>query len=1074
MSQRGDRGANGAPWPELNPCEPSEATAGLVTRLCAAASRLEAVLADAHWLIEVCGMEDDGSSGRVPRSAHVVTAAPADAAGPRMWRWTITDRPLVPEFLLFYTETTTFPHSALIFAGAAGRRSWVTFHRRPAVLYRLRERFRELTAGQGPGAGDIEAASGRPAAAPFRPFVAAAASVREERAEPDDVESRGGETRPAAAGPASFVAPSQLYARVLSAHFADPAANRDGDRPTSAPNLAAHQQRACERARDILDRYGGVIIADAVGLGKTYIGLRLLERALETGGRVLVIVPAALRDQWKRELSYLMKTPTDRASHRDCDNLDLWVRERIAGDVLLISHESLGRRDFEPETYRGADLILIDEAHNFRNPSTRRYRNLSMLCRHSQLVLLTATPINNTVLDLQHLIDLFAAPGAFRHLGIPDYRRAFRDAGTRSDDLRAIISACVLRRTRRFLREHYGDVEVRDPRTGGRVRLRLPERRPPIAVEYDLAGTYGDLFDRMEEWLGGLRFPAIAADEVDRAGESIASSGGLLKIILLKRLESSIAALRRTIVQQIAWCDTALRALEAGRVLTRPDYRATFRGGADDPGSQLAFFELMLPAPSADPARIREFRRALESDLRVLADAHSAITAIGPHGDRKAQQLIRLIEGPLAGRKVLVFTEFLDTARHLHRQLWDRPHVAQIDSRSARLGQERASRREVVERFAPRSNGRPEPPEIERVDLLVATDVLSEGLNLQDASVVISYDLPWNPVRLMQRVGRIDRLGALAPHVELYHFLPVRHLERLLRLMERLQRKVSTITATLGLDQPVLAEAGAGVDRIRLLARDADGYTRLEEEVEGPLDPEERAYIDFLTQIERTRTTADGSPAIPTVSPAFSAAIDEAEGIGRAVAYWRVRHGRMRRGLWLVCDLATHRVVEDPAGALEAVRHRSRGPAVEPPPDMLQQVRSACATYARAVLIRLEAGGIAGDALNPSLPQCRIAAWLRRALVAGRYRLTSDSRIRIDRLLGQIARRFSVADERVLAGLASDLPASLETHAFEMIEEFFRTRPATIGPARLDEVGTLLILGRSTGPRTAAPPQRER
>ncbi|NIR46745.1 MAG: DEAD/DEAH box helicase family protein, partial [Gemmatimonadetes bacterium] len=862
---------SGHAWPEPIATESGDAGRAILKQLWQEADRVDAIVTDPDFLeslIRETGSTTSAPAG--PRRVNIVAATELDGLKRPGWRCRVIDRVPPPDIVIFYSAGCSFPHGALVFVGGLARSGWTTYYRRPVVLHALRRRFDEMSA----------------AAIPHFP-VAFAAGVREQL-------STGIIAHPPLDEPEQF-GPEDLYRCILSAHFAAGPDGYDADAEASGLSLAVHQARAFERASDILERYGGVIIADAVGLGKTYIGLRLIERVIVAGGHAVVIVPAALRDAWERELGYLGAATAKR--HRassndsvvaDSDNLDLWIAE--GGRVTLLSVESLGRRNFDTATHRGADLVLVDEAHNFRNPATRRYRELSDLVRHSKVALLTATPINNTLFDLQHLIDLFAAPGAFRHLGIGDYREVFRRAADGIGDIRPIVAACVLRRTRRFLRQRYGDVTIEDPNRHGRLSLRFPKRLPPVAVEYDLAGTYGDLLEGLEEWLEALAFPAVDPepdDDPDSPAAPAAPPGALIKIILLKRLESSLEAFRATVVQQAAWCSTALRALDAGRVLTRPDYRASFRGPADDPGSQLAFFELMLPAPAVGPEGLAEFRAGLESDLALLSRIHATLVALGPEGDRKLGRLLQLIDGPLAGRKVLIFTEFKDTARYLHRQLSGRPFLAQIDSERARLGVERAGRAEVIERFAPRSNKVPEPPTRERVDILIATDVLSEGLNLQDASVVVSYDLPWNPVRLMQRIGRIDRLGAVHDVVELHHFVPAGHLDRLLGLMSRLQGKVQAIDAAIGLDAPVLAARGEPeltARRMRLLTAEPDGLTRLEDEIEGPLDPEEQVYIDGKQLLEGEDAPAHDQPVVTAVLyPATEAPI--------AVAYWRLDWG---------------------------------------------------------------------------------------------------------------------------------------------------------------------------------------
>lgn len=980
---------------------------------------------------------------RPPESVHVVThvdslLAPANRETlPAHWYFTDTVEPPVPEFALFYPRGSSFPDGAVVFAGDAGGRGWLTYHRRPLVLQRLRERFDYLSA--------------------LVRSLSPVTAVRESSLVADKT------TGPAAARQteAKLVSPAKLYGSVLSAHFEPP--TLDGEpkpRPDGAPTLAAHQERAYERACQILDRYGGVIIADAVGLGKTYIGLRLLESLLRNGGEGLVVVPASLRDQWIREISYLQ--PYSGVGNRPAtpatgDNLDFWLRETGSGRIGVLSMESLGRRDFGHAKYASADLVLVDEAHNFRNPQTQRYRNLADVVRQSNVVLLTATPINNTLLDLQHLIELFAPPGAFRHLGIHDYRAVFQRAAVGAGDVRGIVSACVLRRTRRFLRAHYGDVQVRDTASGSHKSIRFPRRRPPAAIEYDLAGTYRDLLMGLDDWLNALHFPSISPDDadadVDLRSASIAS---LMKMIMLKRLESSVEAFRRTVSQQLAWCKTALNAVSVGRVLTRPDYRTAFQGPTDDPGSQLAFFELVLPPPTLDQRQVRDFRHRLEHDAEMLSHFHAKLSSIGAGEDRKLAALRRLLDDGLSAKKVLIFTEFRDTARYLHRALAGRPFIAQIDSEVAHLGRDRASRRDVIERFAPRSNGLREPPERERVDVLIATDVLSEGLNLQDASAVVSYDLPWNPVRLMQRIGRIDRLAAVHDWVELHHFVPVRELDRLLGLMARLSDKVGTIEATLGLDSPVLGGerfARDNLRHLRLLASAPDGYDRIEAELEGPFDPEEQAYLDCVT------FRGDGLTAVS--GPLVSAVSETSQGRVRATAYWRVSCGRQTRGLWLMCDPKSGCVVEDAAAAIEALRKASTmSPApLEQLESTVIRARQACARYARSVTTRLEAARIAGDALRPGLPQCRIASWLGHALQSKRHRPGPEARALIDRILERLAKRFTAADERALSEVVAALPNHPSAEFLSGLERrlLHMDRDVPAAPV-IREVGLLLFV----------------
>lgn len=1028
-----------AEWLELMTTPSEEAGIALVRRLWLEAHRVEAALSESR-LVDIArlGMERCTATVCVV-TGSTPTARSAREAIPAHWYISDVAEARDPEFVLFYERGSSFPCAAVVFTDGARGNGWLTYHRRPLVLQRLRERFARLSR--------------------LPEQQRALTAVRER----SSAVGRLGSVQDSLGSTPEYIHPKRLYRVILEAHFAATAAAvSSATRPEAAPSLAAHQERAYERACDILDRFGGVIIADAVGLGKTYIGLRLLESALGSGGEGLLVVPAALKDQWLREISYLCSYSSNvenpPAGNSRGENLDLWIRESGPGRIAVLTIESLSRRSFNQARLSGADVVIVDEAHNFRNPQTQRYRNLADLVRHSRVVLLTATPINNTLLDLQHLIALFAAPGAFRHLGISDYRAVFHRAASGDADVRGMVSACVLRRTRRFLRTCYGNVVVQREISGQPIPIRFPKRRPTVAIEYDLARTYSDSFSSLEDWFAALHFPSIVSDPSDQeAASAVGSVAGLLKIIMLKRLESSVEAFRRTITQQLAWCKTALNAVAAGRILSRPDYRSAFQGPADDPGSQLAFFELVLPVPTMERRGIDAFRRQVEHDEKILSHIHSALGPIGIEQDWKISALRQLLNGRLSGRKVLVFTEFRDTARYIHHALGNRPYVARIDSEAAHLGRLRASRREVIERFAPLSNGVREPPLRERVEILIATDVLSEGLNLQDAAAVVSYDLPWNPVRLMQRIGRIDRLGAIHEWVELHHFVPTRELERLLGLMARLHEKVRAIERALGTDNPVLGgphQPTPNFQHLRALASSPDGYDRIEADLEGPFDPEEQAYLDYVALKKEERVNTSG--------PSVSAVIDDTTSRVRAIAYWRVTCGRQRRGLWLVCDPKSGCVVEDSAAAIEALRAVSATSKTAPIGDLESSVRSArrvCHRYVAGVMARLEAARIAGDALRPGLPQCRIAAWLGQSLQSKGHHPGPEIRSRSDQLLEKLARRYTAAGERALFRIADRLPAH-PTPAFldELERHLLELDPHQPSPPKAREIGLLLLV----------------
>jgi hypothetical protein len=271
----------------------------------------------------------------------------------------------------------------------------------------------------------------------------------------------------------------------------------------------------------------------------------------------------------------------------------------------------------------------------------------------------------------------------------------------------------------------------------------------------------------------------------------------LMRLALLKRLESSSAALVSSLSAHIALLQHFQMAAGDGFLLRAADRRPLLMGGPLS--RQLVLNRLLLEAwpPHLDQD---EWLDRADQDLRLLHDLRARVRA---RGDPKLEMLQRLLRHELRAESVLLFTEFRDTARWLWRTLAPLGGVALIHGGEARLGRSLSTRRAVIERFAPAANGARPPKPRERVRMLIATDVLAEGLNLQDARVVVSYDLPWNPVRLAQRVGRIDRLGSPHAAVVAYAFLPDSQLDRLLGLLHRIRRKLRGIRIVGG-DAPLL------------------------------------------------------------------------------------------------------------------------------------------------------------------------------------------------------------------------------------------------------------------------------
>src|SRR6266702_2952330 len=444
--------------------------------------------------------------------------------------------------------------------------------------------------------------------------------------------------------------------------------------------LAPHQIPAAKRLSAIISRYGGALLADDVGLGKSYVALAV---ALARQQPFVLVVPAVLVSQWRGLLDRFGVT-----------------------DTSIVTHESLSVHAYRPSPsstvpYR---LFVIDEAHRFRNPETNRYRALARLVVGSRVLLVTATPIHNCVADLLYLLRLFLREHTLAALGVPSLRNAARREADRSL-AHAAVARLIVARSRERVQTGYdgGPVSMVFPRSTTEALRAGPGSEALIA---DLAGGVAAL----------------------RAGGGAAP---LLRLMLLRRLGSSLAAFRTALTRHDAYLDLAARAATEGRALTPREFQRCFPRAAES-DIQLVLFPLLLDEADRGPAQFAADRRTVARLRDLLARA--------PGGDPKADGLERLLSPPPA--KTIVFTDAQPTARYLLQRL-RHYRVAAVFGHVGRFAAGDAPRQEVLRAFAPRAQGGPRPPAALETDVLIATDLLSEGLNLQDAERVVHYDLPW-------------------------------------------------------------------------------------------------------------------------------------------------------------------------------------------------------------------------------------------------------------------------------------------------------------------------------------------
>ncbi len=619
--------------------------------------------------------------------------------------------------------------------------------------------------------------------------------------------------------------PYQVYMKALYEYLKD---QLDADDEMllgrTAIDLAEFQLDSVKRARRVLQRYDGVLIADSVGLGKTWIGKRLLEDyAYHQRQKAVVVCPAGLRTMWERELS----------------------ESTIPAQVLGM--EGLGRDGFDAMPFADADVILIDEAHNFRNEKSNRYLALDDLIQKNRglgrdgerkkIILLTATPINNDLYDLYAQIKLFTQgeQDYFREAGIGDLNRYFRNArrAARSDDrspgevLFNLLDEFVVRNTRPYIRAAYPNATIKGE------GVRFPSRRLQT-IEYSLEAVWGGLYRHIVDQVEALSLAPYALENYRKPEHQSEQSEfekgreaglvGIFKTRFLKRLESSVEAFRLSVHRAIVFERVYLDMLARKIVIASSDFHKMLRilepEGEDELNADTLTDELLedddvreylrgLPRVDLKQFDVAALAAAVETDLRILQDLHKRIAPL-VNKDAKLDTLKELLAGDLRGQKVLIFTSFKDTAAYLQQGLQDskwlkragEPHVRRIDGRN-----HPGERTGIVASFAPRAmEGTATGTDDREIDILISTDVLSEGQNLQDCGCMINYDLTWNPVRLVQRSGRIDRLRSPHDSILILNMFPEKELEDLLRLLERLTSRIGQIDDLGMLDASVLGE----------------------------------------------------------------------------------------------------------------------------------------------------------------------------------------------------------------------------------------------------------------------------
>lgn len=543
------------------------------------------------------------------------------------------------------------------------------------------------------------------------------------------------------------ITPYELYLKFLYEYLKEDINLDEEDLDVYLPDSfmeLAYQKQAVTSARKILDAYGGVFLADVVGLGKTYISALLAQQLQE---RILVICPPVLCDYWR----------------------DTFFEFGIRGYEV----ESLGKLDaLLQRDLKKFRYVLIDEAHRFRNEGTQAYDNLFQICAGKKVVLVSATPLNNRISDIFNQLKLFQPARKSTIPGIANLEQFFKALQKRldqysKDDADYWITLKEVSQEIRILR-----------------RFSYARYTPLLYLRQQVSS-----FTR----------------------QSQRNIGGFMRAILVKRLESSFYAFQRTLERFIVSYEKFIAMFEQGTILISKELDVYDLLEQDDPDELLALIEQDAVQQYDATDFNDDFIRDLRSDLVLLQDIQALWHQL--EDDPKLNQFVTELQNHphLKDQKVIIFTESKETGDHLYTNL-DRVFPEQVMFYASGGGVynqtgKPVSHNPAIAKTLIQQNFDPKHPEqADTIRILITTDVLAEGINLHRANVVVNYDLPWNPTRVLQRVGRVNRVGTVHEQVYIFNCFPTAQSEAQLGLEENIIAKIQAFHDTLGEDAKYLSD----------------------------------------------------------------------------------------------------------------------------------------------------------------------------------------------------------------------------------------------------------------------------
>ena len=598
------------------------------------------------------------------------------------------------------------------------------------------------------------------------------------------------------------ITPYELYLKFLYEYFKDDLSQHDELLLRYIPEefkKLEYQEQAVLNAKKILNEYGGVFISDVVGLGKTYVSAMLADQ-LVNDGRILVIAPPGLLDKVNPgSWTNVFRDFNVAATFRSIGELDKIIKDGV-------------------EQYQ---YVFVDEAHHFRTEDNTTYEKLSEICRGKKVILVSATPYNNSPKDILSQIKLFQKARKSTIPNLPDLEQFFAGLARKLKDLdrqkdygayikivkenateirEKVLKYLMVRRTRSEINKYFAeDLAIQ--------KLKFPDVEKPEPVFYELNDKEDDIFNKTIELVVKkfkyARYTPMLYYEGEVTQPETLSQKNMrkfMKILLIKRLESSFYAFRHSIDRFINSYEQFLSEFGKGDVYVSKKYtNKIFELLADDNDEGVERLINEGKAEKLDSKKFnKEFEKDLHEDLETLKEVKTLWTNV-KRDPKLLTFLDRLTTNPILKKnKLIIFTESKETAEYLAESIDKKfPGEALCFTGSSSV----TIREQVIENFDAKARF---PKNDKRI--LVSTEVLSEGVNLHRSNVVINYDIPWNPTRMMQRVGRINRVDTKFDKIYTFNFFPTRQSNDQIKLREAAEYKINAFLSLLGDDAHLLTE----------------------------------------------------------------------------------------------------------------------------------------------------------------------------------------------------------------------------------------------------------------------------